>query len=174
MSDKFSATPPEEPHLYYYKDKPLQHFYNNNYTKEEKLEIVMQLESDYKAGMLSVSQCRWIYNNSRFGSFTATRIMDDMMKRKMSGNLSDEEEKFLSSSLNGLKMNYLEESNKPKSEPEAQDDKSSNDSESDDSKNNSIDRNETSPEARDDKSSNDSESDDSKNNSIDRNETSKD
>ena len=98
----------------------------------------------------------------------------DMMKRKMSGNLSDEEEKFLSSSLNGLKMNYLEESNKPKSEPEAQDDKSSNDSESDDSKNNSIDRNETSPEARDDKSSNDSESDDSKNNSIDRNETSQD
>ena len=46
MSDKFSATPPEEPHLYYYKDKPLQHFYNNNYTKEEKLEIVIQLESD--------------------------------------------------------------------------------------------------------------------------------
>jgi len=83
MSDKFSATPPAESHLYYYKDKPLQHFYNNNYTKEEKLEITIQLQSDYEAGMLSVEQCRWIYNNSRFGSFTATRIMDDMMKRKI-------------------------------------------------------------------------------------------
>ena len=80
MSNKFSATPPEES-PYYYKDKPLQHFYKNNYTKEEKLEITIQLQSDYEAGMLSVSQCRWIYNNSRYGSFTATKIMDDMMKK---------------------------------------------------------------------------------------------
>ncbi|MBH31103.1 MAG: hypothetical protein CMG71_03825 [Candidatus Marinimicrobia bacterium] len=35
----------------------------------------------------------------------------DMMKRKMAGNLSEDEEKFLESSLNGLKMNYVEESN---------------------------------------------------------------
>jgi|LUME01.1.fsa_nt_gb nucleosome binding factor SPN SPT16 subunit len=41
----------------------------------------------------------------------------DMMKRKMAGNLSDDEDKFLDSSLSGLKMNYVEESNKP--EPEA-------------------------------------------------------
>lgn len=40
----------------------------------------------------------------------------DMMKKRMAGNLSDDEEKFLESSLSGLKMNYLEESNKP--EPE--------------------------------------------------------
>ena len=33
----------------------------------------------------------------------------DLMRRKMSGNLSDDEEKFLDSSLSGLKMNYLEE-----------------------------------------------------------------
>ena len=37
----------------------------------------------------------------------------DMMKRKMSGNISEDEEKFLDSSLSGLKMNYVEESNKP-------------------------------------------------------------
>ena len=40
----------------------------------------------------------------------------DMMKKRMAGNLSDDEEKFLESSLSGLKMNYLEESNK--SEPD--------------------------------------------------------
>jgi len=40
----------------------------------------------------------------------------EMMKKRMAGNLSDDEEKFLESSLSGLKMNYLEESNKP--EPE--------------------------------------------------------
>jgi len=40
----------------------------------------------------------------------------DMMKKRMAGNLSDDEEKFLESSLSSLKMNYLEESNKP--EPE--------------------------------------------------------
>ena len=37
----------------------------------------------------------------------------EMMKKRMAGNLSDDEEKFLESSLSGLKMNYLEESNKP-------------------------------------------------------------
>lgn len=80
MNDSFKDTPPEES-LYYYKGKPLQHFYKNNYTKEEKLEITIQLQSDYEAGMLSVEQCRFIYNNSRYGSFTATKIMDDMMKK---------------------------------------------------------------------------------------------
>jgi len=83
MSSKFSDNRPDNPSYYYYKDKPLQHFYKNDYTKEEKLEITMQLESDYKAGMLSVEQCRWIYNNQRYGSYTATRIMDEMMNRKI-------------------------------------------------------------------------------------------
>ena len=83
MINKSSDNRPDNPHLYYYKDKPLQHFYKNDYSKEEKLEITMQLESDYKAGMLSVEQCRWIYNNQRYGSYTATRIMDEMMNRKI-------------------------------------------------------------------------------------------
>ena len=81
MINKSSGNRPDNPSYYYYKDKPLQHFYKNDYTKEEKLEITMQLESDYKAGMLSVSQCRWIYNNQKYGSYTATRIMDEMMKK---------------------------------------------------------------------------------------------
>jgi len=82
MTSKFSDNPPAE-YPYYYKDNPLQHFTNNNYTREEKIEITIQLEADYKAGMLSVANCRWIYNNSRYGSFTATRIMDDMMKKNI-------------------------------------------------------------------------------------------
>ena len=40
MRDKFSDTPPED--SYNYKDKPLEHFHFNNYTKEEKLDIVLQ------------------------------------------------------------------------------------------------------------------------------------
>jgi hypothetical protein len=83
MIDKFPDNRPDNPSYYYYKDKPLQHFYKNTYSKEEKLEIIMQLESDYKAGMLSVEQCRWIYNNQRYGSYTATRIMDEMMNKKI-------------------------------------------------------------------------------------------
>ncbi len=56
----------------------------------------------------------------------------DMMKRKMAGNLSEDEEKFLDSSLSGLKMNYLEESNKPNSEDSSKEnEKSMSDSESD-------------------------------------------
>ncbi len=46
----------------------------------------------------------------------------DMMKRKMAGNLSDDEDKFLDSSLSGLKMNYVEESNKPEPETPAESD----------------------------------------------------
>ena len=49
----------------------------------------------------------------------------DLMRRKMSGNLSDDEEKFLDSSLSGLKMNYLEESNKPESNSDSKDESSS-------------------------------------------------
>ena len=35
------------------------------------------------------------------------------MVREKLANLSEDEEKFLDSSLSGLKMNYVEESNKP-------------------------------------------------------------
>jgi hypothetical protein len=49
----------------------------------------------------------------------------DMMKKRMAGNLSDDEEKFLESSLSGLKMNYIEETNKP--EPETPEEESPED-----------------------------------------------
>ena len=56
----------------------------------------------------------------------------DMMKRKMSGNLSEDEEKFLDSSLSGLKMNYVEESNKPEPEDSSEySEKTPSDSEGD-------------------------------------------
>ncbi|MFL3050779.1 MAG: DUF1844 domain-containing protein [Candidatus Neomarinimicrobiota bacterium] len=58
----------------------------------------------------------------------------DLMRRKMSGNLSDDEEKFLDSSLSGLKMNYLEESNKPESNSDLKDDSSSEANDSEDNK----------------------------------------
>jgi len=83
MNDSSNTTSAPPSNFYYYKNKPLQHFYKNDYTKEEKLEITMQLQSDYEAGMLSVSQCRWIWENKRYGSFTASRIMDEMMNKKI-------------------------------------------------------------------------------------------
>ncbi|MEE2876807.1 MAG: DUF1844 domain-containing protein [Candidatus Neomarinimicrobiota bacterium] len=56
----------------------------------------------------------------------------DMMNRKMAGNLSDDEEKFLDSSLSSLKMNFVEESNKPEPEPTSEGgEESSSDSEND-------------------------------------------
>jgi len=58
----------------------------------------------------------------------------DLMRRKMSDNLSDDEEKFLDSSLSGLKMNYLEESNKPESNSDLKDDSSSEANDSEDNK----------------------------------------
>tara|TARA_B100000029_G_C17609750_1_gene969087 strand:- start:15316 stop:15732 length:417 start_codon:yes stop_codon:yes gene_type:complete len=48
----------------------------------------------------------------------------DLMNRKMSGNLSGDEQKFLDSSLSGLKINYLEESNKPDSKSDLKEDSS--------------------------------------------------
>jgi hypothetical protein len=83
MNNKFSDNRPDNPSYYYYKDKPLQHFYKNTYSKEEKLEITTQLESNYKAGMLSESQLVWVFENSRYGSYTATRIMDEMLNKKI-------------------------------------------------------------------------------------------
>ena len=58
----------------------------------------------------------------------------DLMRRKMAGNLSDDEEKFLDSSLSGLKMNYLEESNKPESNSDSKDESSSETNNSEDDK----------------------------------------
>ena len=58
----------------------------------------------------------------------------DLMRRKLSGNLSDDEEKFLDSSLSGLKMNYLEESNKPESNSDSKEESSSETNNSEDDK----------------------------------------
>jgi len=43
--------------------------------------------------------------------------MLDMIKKKTEGNLSDEEDKFLTQSLNELKMNFMDEKNKGEDEP---------------------------------------------------------
>jgi hypothetical protein len=43
--------------------------------------------------------------------------MLDMLKNRMKGNLSNEEERFLSMVLQELKLNYLDEINKPGQDP---------------------------------------------------------
>jgi len=83
MNDSSNTTSAPPSNFYYYKNKPLQHFYKNDYSKEEKLEITMQLESDYKAGMVSAAQLKWIYSESRYGAYTATRILDEMLNKKI-------------------------------------------------------------------------------------------
>ncbi|OGC92022.1 MAG: hypothetical protein A2142_03200 [candidate division Zixibacteria bacterium RBG_16_48_11] len=40
-----------------------------------------------------------------------------MLEEKTKGNLSSEEQRFLESVLSGLRLNYVEEVNKPKEEP---------------------------------------------------------
>ena len=40
-----------------------------------------------------------------------------MLEEKTKGNLSSEEQRFLESVLSGLRLNYVEEVNKPKGEP---------------------------------------------------------
>jgi hypothetical protein len=49
---------------------------------------------------------------------TASYSIDmlDMMKNRMKGNLSEEEERFLTRTLGELKLNYLDELNRQKSE----------------------------------------------------------
>ena len=81
MNDSSKATPPAN--AYYYKDKPLEHSYNNNYTKEEKLEIILQIERDFNAGMISISQLTWIYENKMYGSFSAGLCLDKLMKKNI-------------------------------------------------------------------------------------------
>ena len=67
---------------YYYNNEPLQLSYRNTYTADQKIEIVQQLERDYSSGMVSDAQVRWIYNNSRFGSFTIMKIIDKLLFEK--------------------------------------------------------------------------------------------
>ena len=64
---------------YYYNNEPLQLSYRNTYTADQKIEIVLQIENDFKSGMLSANQMRWIVNNLKFGAWTVQNIIDKMM-----------------------------------------------------------------------------------------------
>jgi len=64
---------------YHYNGEPLQLSYRNTYTADQKIEIVLQIENDFKSGMLSANQMRWIVNNLKFGAWTVQNIIDKMM-----------------------------------------------------------------------------------------------
>ena len=67
---------------YYYNNEPLQLSYRNTYTADQKIEIVLKLQQDYEAGMVSDAQVRWIVNNAKFGSFTIMKIIDNLLFEK--------------------------------------------------------------------------------------------
>lgn len=46
--------------------------------------------------------------------------MLDMLKDKMKGNLADEEEKMMANVVRELKLNYIDEMNKPEPQPPAE------------------------------------------------------
>jgi len=80
----------------YFKEEPLEHSYNNRYTKEEKLQIVLDLWQDYENGLLSQETIAWIVNNKRFGDFSCRLIIQDMLKKGIikkdfTGNFTTEE-----------------------------------------------------------------------------------
>ena len=64
---------------YYYNNEPLQLSYRNTYTADQKIEIVLQIENDFKSGMLTAEQMRFIVNNLKFGAWTVQNIIDKMM-----------------------------------------------------------------------------------------------
>jgi len=67
---------------YLYNNEPLQKSYNNTYTPPDKVNIVLKLQEDYEAGMVSDAQVRWIVNNAKFGSFTIMKIIDKLLFEK--------------------------------------------------------------------------------------------
>ena len=67
---------------YYYNNETLQLSYRNTYTADQKIEIVLKLQQDYEAGMVSDAQVRWIVNNAKFGSFTIMKIIDKLLFEK--------------------------------------------------------------------------------------------
>ena len=77
MSNKFPPTPLP----YLFKGKPLQSMRKNNYSKSEKIEIVIKINNEYKAGLLPLSKLIWIWVNERFGKFTAEMLIDDMLEK---------------------------------------------------------------------------------------------
>lgn len=79
MSDDFKSTPPAL--QYFYKDKPIQKLRGNNYTKEEKIELIQQLWFDYESGMLDKDILIKIVLDNLYPSFTAQLILNDMMEK---------------------------------------------------------------------------------------------
>jgi hypothetical protein len=65
----------------YFKDEPLQHYHRNNYTKAEKLQIVVDLWNDYENGLLNKETISWIVENKRCGHFSCKLIIEDMIKK---------------------------------------------------------------------------------------------
>jgi hypothetical protein len=68
--------------IYYYNDEPLQLSYSNGYTMADKIEIISNIQNDFKNGMLSWSQMRWIILNCRYGSYTCEKIVDKLIFSK--------------------------------------------------------------------------------------------
>ena len=67
---------------YIYNNEPLQLSYRNTYTPPDKVNIVLKLQEDYQAGMVSDAQVRFIVNNAKFGSFTIMKIIDKLLFEK--------------------------------------------------------------------------------------------
>ena len=65
--------------IYYYNNEPLQLSYNNTYSMADKIEIISNIQNDFKNGMLSWSQMFWIIDNAKFGSYTCQRIIDKLL-----------------------------------------------------------------------------------------------
>lgn len=76
--NKLTSTPPLP---YTYKGKPLQKTRSNNYTKEEKIELIEQLWNDYHGGMIKPQVLTNIVLDNLFPSYTAQLILNDMMQK---------------------------------------------------------------------------------------------
>ena len=65
--------------IYYYNNEPLQLSYKNTYSMADKIEIISNIQEDFKNGMLSWSQMFWIIDNAKFGSWTCQNIVDKLI-----------------------------------------------------------------------------------------------
>ena len=76
--NKLTSTPPLP---YTYKGKPLQKTRSNDYTKEEKIELIQQLWNDYYGGMIKPQVLTNIVLDNLYPSYTAQLILNDMMEK---------------------------------------------------------------------------------------------
>tara|TARA_R100001015_G_C4588886_1_gene144580 strand:+ start:354 stop:632 length:279 start_codon:yes stop_codon:yes gene_type:complete len=67
----------------YFNDELLPHYRNNNLSKSDKLQIINDLWEDYKNGLLDQEVIKWIVDNDRFGHFTCSLIVEDMLRKKI-------------------------------------------------------------------------------------------